>query len=107
MNQYTILWMCDGSFIAMRIKRDGSALGWRDSNGNNIFDIIDFLPTTMLNDYYPDPASDNTPTYTGRATTTDTYPNDNPFEVYHVSSGNNITIIKLGQLCIELTMVIG
>ncbi len=64
--------------------------GWRDSSGNNIFDIVDFLPTTMLNDYYPDPTSDNTPTYTGRATTIDTYPNNNPH-----GSRNRITINKI------------
>lgn len=62
-------------------------VGWKDSNTNGIFDIIDFLPTSELNVYTPDPTNDNTPTYTGSSTTILTYPNLNPY-----GEGHNITI---------------
>lgn len=53
-------------------------LGWKDSDGDNIFDIIDFLPISKLAVYLPDPTTDTTPTYTGRSETTKLYPNNNP-----------------------------
>ncbi len=70
----------------------GTALqiGWRDSDGDKIFDIIDFHPTSSLYAYSPDPTKDNTPTYYGRGTTTQTYPNHNPY-----GSKHNITVNQI------------
>jgi hypothetical protein len=62
-------------------------VGWRDSNANGILDIVDFLPSSVLNVYSPDPTNNNTPTYTGSSTTISTYPNMNPYGPKH-----NITI---------------
>jgi hypothetical protein len=68
-------------------------IGWRDTDVDGILDIIDFLPTSTLNAYLPDPTNDNTPTYTGRSTTTTTYPNMNPY-----SHRNDITINKIASV---------
>lgn len=70
----------------------GTALqiGWRDSDGDKIFDIIDFYPTSSLYVYSPDPTKDNTPTYKGMSTTTQTYTNRNPY-----GSRHNITVNKI------------
>ncbi len=68
-------------------------VGWRDSNANSIPDIIDFLPTSVLNVYSPDPTNDNTPIYTGSSTTILTYPNMNPYGQKH-----NITINKIANV---------
>lgn len=67
-------------------------IGWRDTDADGIMDIIDFLPSSTLNAYSPDPTNDNTPTYTGRSATTITYPNNNPAPW---NNGNNITINKI------------
>ncbi|MBI4656747.1 MAG: hypothetical protein HY746_08395 [Elusimicrobia bacterium] len=67
-------------------------LGWRDSNANNIFDIIDFPPDTVLNAYMPDPTSDDTPSYTGTAYSTAVYVNSNPNHPEGASASNNINI---------------
>ncbi|UCD92440.1 MAG: PKD domain-containing protein [Methanobacteriota archaeon] len=40
-------------------------IGWRDSDGDKIPDIMDTYPETTLNPYSPDPSWDTTPTYTG------------------------------------------
>jgi hypothetical protein len=65
-------------------------LGWKDSNMNGISDIIDFVPSSELNTYTPDPTNDNTPVYTGSSTTISTYPNINPYGQKH-----DITINKI------------
>jgi len=62
-------------------------IGWRDTDGNGILDIIDFEPDSILPPYSPDPTQDNSPTYSGTAYATATYPNMNPY-----GSGNDITI---------------
>lgn len=53
-------------------------LGWRDSDLDDILDIVDLRPTAALTAYSPDPTSDNTPTYYGVAHSTTAYPNSNP-----------------------------
>jgi len=62
-------------------------IGWRDTDGDGILDIVDFEPDTALTPYSPDPTQDDTPTYTGSAYATATYPNMNPY-----GSRNRITI---------------
>jgi hypothetical protein len=52
-------------------------IGWRDTDGDGILDIVDTFPDTALNPYSPDPSHDFTLTYTGSATV-DPYPNNNP-----------------------------
>jgi len=52
-------------------------VGWRDTDKDNIFDILDVPPETTLISYTPDPTSDNTPTYNGKASVS-IYPNTNP-----------------------------
>ena len=64
-------------------------IGWKDSDVDGILDIIDFLPSSTLYAYLPDPTNDNTLTYTGTSTTTTTYPNNNPWR------RNDITINKI------------
>lgn len=73
----------------------GTALqiGWRDIDGDKIFDIIDYYPTSSLSVYNPDPTRDNTPTYKGRSTTTRTYTNRNPYGLRH-----NITVNKIKKV---------
>ncbi len=70
-------------------------LGWRDTDGDGILDIIDFPPVSTLNIYSPNPTNDNTPTYTGRSTSFSTYPNNNPNPW---SSKNSITINKIKNI---------
>jgi hypothetical protein len=43
-------------------------IGWRDSDGDNLFDPVDTTPRTTLNAYTPDPTGNHTLTYTGNAT---------------------------------------
>jgi hypothetical protein len=69
-------------------------LGWRDSDGDTVMDILDFEPNTLLNAYSPDPTTDATPAYTGSAVaSTNVYPNGNPW-----SWGNSITINKIATV---------
>jgi len=70
-------------------------IGWRDTDADGIMDIIDFVPVSILNTYSPDPTNDSTPTYTGRSSTTTTYPNNNPAPW---NSGNSITINKIASI---------
>jgi len=65
-------------------------VGWRDTDGNGIFDIVDFWPGNVLNTYTPDPTGDTTPTYTGQASSRQVYPNSNP-----LGSRNDITVNKI------------
>jgi len=63
-------------------------VGWRDTDGDDILDIVDTVPDTTLNPYLPDPTSNPTLTYTGSVTVT-AYPNQKPFWWYE---RRNITI---------------
>jgi hypothetical protein len=63
-------------------------IGWRDTDGDNILDIVDTNPETDLFEYSPDPTSDTTLVYSGSATVVP-YPNDNPSPW---NSGNDVTI---------------
>lgn len=42
-------------------------IGWRDTDGDHIPDILDTYPNTNLTVYSPDPTTDYTPTYRGTA----------------------------------------
>lgn len=68
-------------------------LGWRDSNGDGVFDIIDFYPKSTLGVYSPDPTTDNTPTYTGTSLSNMVYPNNNP-----LGAGNDITVNRIDNI---------
>jgi len=65
-------------------------IGWKDSDGDNVFDIIDFYPQSTLNAYSPDPTTDNTPTYTGISKSDSVYPNSNVYGM-----GSEITVNKI------------
>jgi len=66
-------------------------IGWRDTDGNGVLDIVDFWPGNTLNAYTPDPTSDTTPTYTGQASSRQCYPNSNPY----YTPRNDITVNKI------------
>jgi hypothetical protein len=40
-------------------------LGWKESDGDSLPDILDTYPETVLYEYFPDPCSTFTPTYAG------------------------------------------
>jgi hypothetical protein len=61
-------------------------VGWRDSDVNDIFDVVDTYPNTVLNAFSPDPTYDKTPYYTGTAADVP-LDNQNPF-----GSGNDISV---------------
>jgi hypothetical protein len=61
-------------------------LGWRDTDGDGLLDIVDTFPNTVLNPFFPDPTSTQILTYNGTATESP-YPNQNPY-----GSGRSITI---------------
>lgn len=63
-------------------------IGWKDTDGDNILDIIDTNPETTIIPYHPDPTSNTTLTFTGSATVVP-YPNNNPC---YWNSGNDVTI---------------
>lgn len=63
-------------------------IGWRDTDGDNILDIVDTNPETVLNPYPQDPSPNPVLTYTGSATEVP-YPNNNPQPGCH---GNDVTI---------------
>lgn len=63
-------------------------IGWKDTNGNGIQDIVDTFPNTTLIPYSPDPTEDATPTYSGTVKEVP-YPNSNP---YPYATGNDVTI---------------
>jgi len=67
-------------------------VGWRDTDSDNILDIVDTDPSTSLNAYTPDPTTDTTPTYTGSATVVP-YPNNNPS-----GYGNSVTINTISNV---------
>jgi len=53
-------------------------IGWRDSDGDSILDILDTRPNTTLTPYLPDPTSNNILTYAGFVTEVP-YSNRNPY----------------------------
>jgi PKD domain len=63
-------------------------VGWRDTDGDNILDIVDTNPETILNPYPLDPSPNPVLSYTGSATEVP-YPNNNPQPGCH---GNDVTI---------------
>ncbi len=63
-------------------------VGWRDTDGDNILDIIDTYPETILNPYPQDPTPLQVLTYTGTATEVP-YLNNNP---QPGCAGNDVTI---------------
>ncbi len=78
----------DNSNTARLCKGTKGQIGWRDTDGDGILDIVDTVPDTTLNPYLPDPTSNPTLTYTGSVTVA-AYPNRNPFWWYE---RRNITI---------------
>ncbi|MFB3889477.1 MAG: hypothetical protein ACE14S_08290 [Candidatus Bathyarchaeia archaeon] len=70
-------WLCTNS---------KEQLGWRDTDGDGIQDIVDTIPDTTLNPYLPDPTDDVVLTYTGSVTEVP-YPNNNP-----IGTGRDVTI---------------
>ncbi len=69
-------------------------VGWRDTDADGIMDIIDFVPVSNLNTYYPDPAYDSTPTFTGSSSTTSTYPNNNQYGLRNAITINKISNVQ-------------
>ena len=67
-------------------------LGWRDTDGDGIQDIVDTLPNTVLTPYFPDPPNETVLTYVGNATVTP-YPNNNPR-----GWGRDITINTIAEV---------
>jgi hypothetical protein len=63
-------------------------VGWRDTDGDNILDIIDTCPETVLNPYPQDPTSNPILIYTGSANEVP-YQNNNP---QPGCAGNDVTI---------------
>ncbi|MCU0850240.1 MAG: hypothetical protein MUC80_03070 [Candidatus Thermoplasmatota archaeon] len=63
-------------------------VGWRDTDGDTIQDIIDTFPETVLNPYPQDPSPIPALSYTGIATEIP-YPNNNP---QPGCAGNDVTI---------------
>jgi hypothetical protein len=63
-------------------------IGWCDTDGDTIQDILDTDPDTLLTPYTPNPTSNTILTYTGTATEVP-YPNQNP---QPSNAGNNVTL---------------
>jgi len=69
-------------------------IGWRDTDGDSILDIIDTNPDTSLIPYIPDPTTSTTLIYSGSAMVVP-YPNNNPC---WWNSGNNVTINTISNV---------
>jgi len=67
-------------------------IGWRDTDGDGIQDIVDTYPNTILNHYSPDPTYAGTLTYSGSVTET-LYPNNNPY-----GTGVDLTINTISRV---------
>jgi hypothetical protein len=61
-------------------------VGWRDTDGDGIQDIVDTFPKSDLTEHWPDITNDTTLSYTGWVTEV-AYPNRNPR-----GTGKNVTI---------------
>ncbi len=68
-------------------------VGWRDSDGDGIQDIVDTFPDTVLTSYSPDPTTDSSLTYTG-AVLEIPYPNSNPYGPSRDITINRITNVE-------------
>ena len=66
-------------------------VGWRDTDGDTIQDIVDIFPQTVLNPYPQDPTPNTILSYTGSATEVP-YPNNNPQEG---CAGNDVSVNKI------------
>jgi hypothetical protein len=66
-------------------------IGWRDTDGDTIQDIVDTFPETVLNPYPQDPTPLQILTYTGSATEVP-YQNNNP---QPGNPGNDVTVNKI------------
>jgi len=73
-------------------------IGWKDTDGDSIHDIIDTYPETSLIQYSPDPTTDNTLTFSGSATVVP-HPNNNPC---YWNSGNDVTINTISTVQYKL-----
>jgi hypothetical protein len=82
MDKANTWWLCTNS---------QEQLGWRDSDGDGIQDIVDTFPDTFLNPYEPDPTNEVVLTYRGNATVIP-YPNNNPY-----GTGRDVTIVTIGN----------
>jgi hypothetical protein len=69
-------------------------LGWKDTDGDSILDILDTNPDTNLDPYLPDPTTSTTLVYTGSAQVVP-YPNNNP---NWWNSGNDVTINTISNV---------
>lgn len=67
-------------------------VGWRDSDGDGILDIVDTFPEVSLKPYSPDPTSNTTLQYIGSASV-NPYPNQNPQYF-----GRAVTINKIKKI---------
>lgn len=67
--------------------------GHIDTDTDNIPDILDTFPTSTLNEYLPDPTTDDTPTYTG-STHVNPLPNQNPWGPGHDITLNTISMVQ-------------
>jgi len=67
-------------------------LGWRDTDGDGIQDIVDVLPNTVLNSHSPDPTNETILSYSGNVSETP-YPNNNPY-----GTGRDVTINKMTKV---------
>ncbi len=65
-------------------------LGWRDTDGDGVPDILDVPPSTTLDEYSPDPTDDQTPTFTGSASV-GYYPN----QLY---PGEDVTLNRIADV---------
>jgi hypothetical protein len=71
-------------------------VGWLDSDANGVTSPLDRAPTASLNSLGPDPISDPTPTWSGRANVT-TLGNQNPNDVRY-SPKHNVTVVKIAAV---------
>jgi hypothetical protein len=67
-------------------------IGWNDTDGDSIPDILDTFPETALYAYSPDPDTTQTPTYSGSARVT-ALDNINPY-----GSGHDITLNRIAKV---------
>ena len=68
-------------------------LGWRDTDGDGIQDIVDTFPETILKPYLPDPTNHSTLTYTGSVSEIP-YPNNNPRGTHRNVTINTISRVR-------------
>src|SRR5262249_28630120 len=71
-------------------------LGWRDLNANGVIEPLDVPPQTSLMPVAPDPTTNPTPTWSGRATVA-TLPNLNPLSNYSPPHDQTIACIAAAE----------